>query len=64
MSRRTLVLRAVEWLLDVEDADPRTPFGMVRVVLSGTVVIGLGVAMAARTYVRAGFRWPDERARG
>lgn len=31
------------------------------VVVQGALAIGLGVAIAVRGYVRAGFRWPSER---
>lgn len=49
------IIRLLDWAL-VPDVDC-LPLN----VLQGTVVVGVGIAMVVRGYVRAGFKWPCQR---
>ena len=55
---KALFLRAVRWSLRDGDDDPETARGLFRLMASGILVLLFGVALATRTFVRNGFRWP------
>jgi hypothetical protein len=56
--------RVLDWALDFDSPDPRTVFGLARLIASGTLVLGVGIGIAVHSYVRSGFRWPSEVRRG
>lgn len=57
------ILRWVTRALDVDSEDPKTARGLARIFVSGALAVAIGVSIAARGYVRAGFRWPRARTK-
>lgn len=51
-------MRALEWFLNLE-CDPLKPTGFLLVTAQGLVVLTIGVGLAARTFVKNGFRFPS-----
>jgi len=53
MDRTNWMTRVIDWALDVDDADPKTVLGLVRLWVSGLIVLCVGVGIVARGYWHA-----------
>lgn len=54
----------LESALDTSSADPRSSLGLARIVASGTVVLGFGIALMVRECARVWLKQPSERRGG